>query len=210
MPWRIDIGGILKYPQTIRRITQVWLLLVVAGSLQPNRLIEFVGSMRHARLRVTIGSLQPAGPLVAVGSTQPASPGPVVDVHREIHWLAFGGAACLLLLGSRNRRQEIRSVIATCLLGLSLEYLQHLTYRIPVEWYDVRDDAFAILAALALYRLAGTCMDACRARRRAGTGRRSPAAVHPPEASCNPISPAYLSSATPTPARNPLGKPAGS
>src|SRR6266849_2488245 len=127
MPWRIYIG-ILKSPRIIRRLTMAWLLLMVVGSLQPARLLEVAGFLRSAGLRVAIGSLQPASPLAAAGALQPAGPGPVVDLHRQIHWLAFGGAAFLLLLLSRNRRQEIRSVIATCLLGLSLEYLQHLIY----------------------------------------------------------------------------------
>ena len=92
--------------------------------------------------------------LLIVGSLQPGRPAPIVGVHREIHWLAFAGVTLLLLLLSHTRRQEIRGVFATCLLGLSLEYLQHLIYRNAVEWRDVRDDTLAILAAFALYRLA--------------------------------------------------------
>jgi hypothetical protein len=90
--------------------------------------------------------------LLIVGSLQPARPGPVVGLHREIHWLAFAGATFLLLLLSRNRRQEIRSAIGAFLLGLSLECVQHLIYRHPMEWRDVRDDTLAILAAFALYQ----------------------------------------------------------
>jgi type II secretory pathway component PulK len=51
-----------------------------------------------------------------------------------------------------NRRQQIRSALAVFLLGLSLEYLQHLIYRNPMEWWDVRDDGLAILAAHAIYQ----------------------------------------------------------
>jgi hypothetical protein len=58
--------------------------------------------------------------LVIVGSLQPARLWHSVAVHRGIHWLAFAGLALLLLLPSWNRRQEIRNVIAACLLGLSL------------------------------------------------------------------------------------------
>jgi hypothetical protein len=81
--------------------------------------------------------------LMIVGSLQPARPGPVVATHRGIHFLAFGGAAFLLMLLSRNLRQEIRVVVGVCLLGLSLEYLQHLIYHNLMEWWDVRDDALA-------------------------------------------------------------------
>jgi len=75
-------------------------------------------------------------------------------MHREIHFFAFAGAAILLLL-SWNRRQEVRVVIAVFLMGVFLEYLQHLIYHNTMEWRDVRDDALAILAGFAAYRLAG-------------------------------------------------------
>ena len=90
--------------------------------------------------------------LLIVGSLQPARPSLVIAYHRELHWLAFAGAAFLVLLLSRNRRQEIRSAIGAFLLGLSLECVQHLIYRHPMEWRDVRDDTLAILAAFALYQ----------------------------------------------------------
>ena len=109
--------------------------------------------------------------LVIVGSLQPARPWHSVAVHRGIHWLAFAGLVLLLLLPpSRNRRQEIRSVIAACLLGLSLEYLQHVVYRKPMEWRDVCDDTLAVLVAFVLYRLAGTCRAVFAAR----VAQRSP------------------------------------
>ena len=76
-----------------------------------------------------------------------------MGLHRGVHGLAFAGAAFLVLALSRSRRQEIRSAIAVCLLGLSLEYLQHLIYSNVMEWWDVRDDTLAILAAFALYQL---------------------------------------------------------
>jgi hypothetical protein len=180
MARRIDIGAILNRPRLIRLITLAWILLLIVGSLHVDGLVEVVGFLQSARLIEVFGFLHSAGlpaaigslpavPLsVAVGPLLPAGPGPVVDLHRAFHWLAFGGAAFLLLLLSRNRRQEIRSVSAICLLGLSLEYLQHIIYRIDIEWFDVRDDAFAALVALALFRLAGN-LQGCFP----GHGRRS-------------------------------------
>jgi hypothetical protein len=101
--------------------------------------------------------------LLVIGSLQPARPGPVHAMHREIHFLAFGGAAFLLLLVTRNRREEIGVVAGACLLGLSLEYLQHLFYGNVMEWWDVRDDTIAVLAALVLYRLLAAGRGAFRA-----------------------------------------------
>ena len=91
--------------------------------------------------------------LLIVASLQPARPGPVVGLHREVHWLAFAGAAFLLFHVSRNRIQEVCSALGLFALGLSLEFLQHVIYRGHMEWWDVRDDSLAILAALALYWL---------------------------------------------------------
>jgi len=94
--------------------------------------------------------------LVIVGSLQPARPSPIRPfyVHELIHWGAFAGASFLLLLLSATRRQEIAAVIATCLLGLAIEYLQHIMYRNAIEWRDVTDDCLAILVSFAVYRFA--------------------------------------------------------
>lgn len=92
--------------------------------------------------------------------------------HRGLHFLAFGGAALLLLLLSRSRRQEIRLVVAVCLLGLSLEYLQHLLYRNVMEWWDVRDDTLSVMTAFAVYYLCRACTTAFKAPRSAPESRQ--------------------------------------
>lgn len=93
--------------------------------------------------------------LLTAGSLQPARPGVVKAVHRELHWVAFAGAALLLFALSKNRLREILGACTIFLLGVSLEVAQHLIYRGGLEWRDIGDDGFAILAALALYRLTG-------------------------------------------------------
>jgi hypothetical protein len=93
--------------------------------------------------------------VLIVGSLQPARPAFVHAVHRGIHWLGFGGSALLLYCLSRTPRQEILGAFATVLLGLSLEFLQHRIGHNSMEWRDVADDALAVLAFFALYRLTG-------------------------------------------------------
>jgi hypothetical protein len=93
--------------------------------------------------------------LLIAGSLQPARPGLVKVVHREIHWAGFAGAAVLLFSLSKTRRREILGAGAIFLLGVSLEVLQHLTYRNDLELRDIADDGLAILAAFAVYRLMG-------------------------------------------------------
>lgn len=92
--------------------------------------------------------------VLIVGSLQRRRPGFFRPFHREIHWLAFAGAAFLLLLLSRSRREVILGVLGTCFLAISLEYLQHRIFlpHDPMEWHDVRDDALGVMLALALYR----------------------------------------------------------
>jgi hypothetical protein len=91
--------------------------------------------------------------LLILGSLQPVRLGLAVGVHREAHWLAFAGAALLVVCLSRNWRHEILSTFVIFFVGLSLETLQHLIYGNPMEWRDVADDGVAVLAAFALYRL---------------------------------------------------------
>jgi hypothetical protein len=69
--------------------------------------------------------------------------------------VAFAGAALLLLASSYTRRQEILGAFGIFFLGISLEVLQHLIYRNPMEWRDIGDDGLAILAAFAIYQLTG-------------------------------------------------------
>ena len=93
--------------------------------------------------------------LLVAGSLQPARPGVVKGLHREIHWVAFAGAALLLFALSKTRFREILGACTILLLGVSLEVVQHLIYRNHLEWRDVVDDGFAILTAFAFYRLTG-------------------------------------------------------
>jgi len=92
--------------------------------------------------------------LLIVGSLQPARPHAIAGLHRGIHLLAFGVGAFLLFSLSRTWRQQALSALATCSLGLLLEYLQHMIYRNPMEWWDVRDDTFAVVLAFLVMHIA--------------------------------------------------------
>jgi hypothetical protein len=102
--------------------------------------------------------------LLIAGSLQPARPSVVTSHHRLIHWVAFAGAALLLLLLSKTRLREILGALAIFFLGVSLEVVQHLIYRNQLEWRDIGDDGAAILAAFALYRLTGAWKPRCDPR----------------------------------------------
>lgn len=93
--------------------------------------------------------------LLILGSLQPARPGIVRGNHRLMHYVAFAGAALLLFCLSGTRRREVQGALAIAFLGFCLELLQHLIYRMPMEWRDVSDDSFAVLVAFALYSRTG-------------------------------------------------------
>jgi len=106
-------------------------------------------------------SLLPYEAKVAMG-TRPGYPvdphAKVVTLrHRAVHWLSFGGTAVLLLLLARNRYQEVAATLATIALGCAIEFAQAAIYQGKIEWWDMRDDTYAALAALALMQLRVFC-----------------------------------------------------
>jgi hypothetical protein len=111
---------------------------------------------RTARSRVTLRAAAWVWiGLLVLGSLQPSRPSTVKGFHREIHWVAFAGAALLLFALSKTRRQEILRACTVFLLGVSLEIAQRLIYHNHLEWQDIADDGLAIVAAFLLYRLTG-------------------------------------------------------
>jgi hypothetical protein len=93
---------------------------------------------------------------VTIGSLQPARPRLVRTYHDPIHVLAFGAIAFLFFRVSPNRRRRLLRALAIFLLGLSLEFFQHIFYRGPMEWLDVCADGASILISLALCDLIWT------------------------------------------------------
>jgi hypothetical protein len=102
------------------------------------------------------------GVLAAV-SLQPWRPGTaasLAQVHRPFHFVAFALTALLLwrFLEVVDRtfpasrilaaRAWLSALVATIVLGGILELLQHAIYRNRMEWWDVRDDALAAIAAI--------------------------------------------------------------
>jgi len=95
-------------------------------------------------LCLIIGSLSPNSVKDRIGTH---------SYHRLYHLVAFGATALLFLLISNNRRQEWASVWGVFALGVILETLQHRIFGSVLEWWDMRDDAFGILIAFALFRM---------------------------------------------------------
>ena len=89
-----------------------------------------------------------------IGSLQPYRPAHIHRgaIHHLLHVFAFG-ILTFLLIAAHNKLDRISlwPAAAVFLFGFTIELLQHWSYRNPLEWNDVRDDAIGICAVTALY-----------------------------------------------------------
>ena len=109
--------------------------------------------------------------MVAI-SLQPVRPhhgGFLAGLHRPTHFFLFGVTALILwrLFVSVNwprapkvlaARAWLVAILSTAALGMAIEALQHLIYRNRMEWWDVRDDSLAAIAAVLLLLLVRSVM----------------------------------------------------
>jgi len=90
---------------------------------------------------------------IAIGTTtSDALPtGPANLTHRMYHLSVFAIAALLRLLLAPSGNQEIRESLGLIALGTIIELTQHFVMGNPIlEWWDIRDDAIGVLAALII------------------------------------------------------------
>jgi hypothetical protein len=80
-------------------------------------------------------------------------PDPGTIAHRVAHIGAFGALALLLLPLARNRRETWLITGAIFCVACGMELLQYHVFvfrrdRLPVEWWDIRDNTVGLLLAL--------------------------------------------------------------
>jgi hypothetical protein len=116
-------------------IAPIWIICLIVGSLLPY----------EAKVAMGTRPGYPVNPHLRVVSIQ----------HRLFHWVSFGGTAVLLMLLARNRYQDVAAAAGTIALGCTIEYAQHAIYRGVIEYWDMRDDTYAVLAAFAVLQVPG-------------------------------------------------------
>lgn len=91
---------------------------------------------------------------LAAISLQPYRPpeGPGSILHRAGHMVAFGAAGLMLLVLSDSDKQKWAAALKVICLAVAIETAQHLLYKGPFEWWDVRDDIIGLLIAVLLIR----------------------------------------------------------
>ena len=76
-------------------------------------------------------------------------------VHNVWHVTFFGAVGVMLCALSRNGRQASTAALGIFCLAVAIETGQHLLYKDPFEWWDVRDDTIGVAFAWMLIRWTG-------------------------------------------------------
>jgi hypothetical protein len=76
-------------------------------------------------------------------------------IHNVSHVVSFGTPALMLFALSRDARQTFTAVLGIFCLAVAIETSQHLLYKNPFEWWDVRDDTIGVAFAWMLIRWTG-------------------------------------------------------
>ena len=112
------------------RIAPWWVLCVIIGSFLP-------ASSKHA---------------LGTGNTpEAAAQGHAVPAHRLAHFLTFGSTTLLLVVIAETTSQQLGAGLVVAASGFLIECTQYAVLGLTeMEWWDVRDDAAAAIAALLL------------------------------------------------------------
>ena len=73
-------------------------------------------------------------------------------LHNVLHVVLFGAPSVMLFALSRDGQKIATSAVWIFCLAMAIETGQHLLYRDPFEWWDVRDDTIGLLLAAVLIR----------------------------------------------------------
>ncbi len=76
-------------------------------------------------------------------------------IHNVGHAASFGTAGLMLFALSRDARQVLAAALTVFCLAVAIETSQHLLYKNPFEWWDVRDDTIGVAFAWMLIRWTG-------------------------------------------------------
>ncbi len=114
-------------------LANLLLLSLIVGSFLPSKQKLMIGAQHHGRVE-----------------TRAVDP-----IHRLYHFASFGLTAAAFLLLATSTKSE--AVTATLIFGLGclIETTQCLLAKPHLlEWWDIRDDFYAVAAAFALTEVA--------------------------------------------------------
>jgi hypothetical protein len=131
--------------------------------LIPKKILRVLAAILIAA--IIVGSFLPGKEKVWIGTQQSKRAGSksssISKKHRLYHFGSFGFAALTLLLLARGVREEIKHAVFIFILGCLIEIIQCLSSRRHIlEWWDIRDDLYAIVAIFCLIQLANLVVSA--------------------------------------------------
>ncbi|MBV9269355.1 MAG: hypothetical protein JO061_24515 [Acidobacteriaceae bacterium] len=124
-------------------------------SLIPKRWLEMIAPVWI--LCLILGSFLPGPTKQRLGTLNPEAHHHIIHViwrHRIAHLVAFGSTALLLMMLADTRRGEFSAATSVFLLGLLIECVQPVVYGTVFEYWDLRDDFYAVSAAFAGVQIA--------------------------------------------------------
>lgn len=127
----------------------------IAGHLLPRPVVLWFARAWIAA--VVVGSLMPQSAKIAVHAAD-VTKHDSTDVslsHRWIHFLAFGSSFLVLSRLAGGKREELLAAVEIVGIGCAVEVVQcgqfyWQAHRMAFEWWDIRDDAIGVAAALVL------------------------------------------------------------
>jgi hypothetical protein len=110
--------------------------------------------MRHLRLLLPFwiavlvtGSFLPADTKRAIGTQSgEGSYGEPATSHRLWHIASFGSTALLATLAAHSPGRRLLASGGLLGLAVSIELLQQIVFGADLEWWDIRDDGYGIIA----------------------------------------------------------------
>ena len=103
-----------------------------------------------------VGSFLPGSAKERLGTQPVQRTGAHADwQHRAYHFATFGTTALAVLLLMYGVRAEVKGAVAIFGLGCAIEVTQYaLGFSRVLEWWDVRDDFYAVATVFVLVQVA--------------------------------------------------------
>jgi hypothetical protein len=105
-------------------------------------------------LLVLVGSFLPLDQKVRLGTKPAHRRGTIVSPqHRIFHFGSFGFATIAFVTFALGKRRRMTAAVIVGLSGLLIESAQALISKRAIEWWDVRDDCYAVIGGFLLFQM---------------------------------------------------------
>jgi hypothetical protein len=126
--------------RVLKLLAGVLILSTIIGSFLPGEIKMLLGTQAYDPMLEDIALAQHLHPMKAISLA-----------HRGYHFATFGSTTFVLMMLAQTLWGETAAVAFTFGLGLLIEIVQRLIgFSSVFEWWDVRDDLYAVTIAFVL------------------------------------------------------------